>query len=118
MIAIEGTDPNAKIPLSYEYSNENQALTVLNIPDKNSPRALGGDPKSDKILSAEQYRYKIFSRRYQTGENTIDFTLTEDKPCVSFLLFYSLDPMDRGVTCGGDEKIISNPAEHYFKNCT
>ena len=26
-------------------------MTVLNIPDKNSPRALGGDPKSDKEMA-------------------------------------------------------------------
>jgi hypothetical protein len=47
----------------------------------------------------------------------IKFAVTEEKPCVNFLLFYTIDPLERGLSCGGDEVNLSNPLVESYSSC-
>jgi hypothetical protein len=53
MVAIESTDPNTVVPLNYEWIPTGMDLTVLKIPENKFPKALGHDPKKNKIISSD-----------------------------------------------------------------
>lgn len=103
MIAIEALDDEWYNPLPADWIDTNELLTVLFTPLILKPKQIGQSEIRDKLISLENHRYKIFKMKYEGGDQTISFLLTNDYVAANFLLFVTSDPKAVPLSCGGDE---------------
>jgi len=118
-VAIDADEPNYYNPLSPDFTDTLEEISVLKIAKKPIVKPMHLTGIDAAIIAIESRRYKIFKKKFEKGQNLISFKYSEEHSFVDMLFFYNADPNSKPLeSCGGPRQLISLVHGGGFSNCT